>query len=184
MTCIIGLEEDDGVYLAADSSASDGYISFRTDECKVFINSPFIIGYTTSFRYGNLLEHSWTPPHREDAMSDHKYLCTSVVDSIRECLTKGGFAEKDKEVESGGTCLMGYNGRLYMMQNGYSVLRQTPFGAIGCGREVALGAMYVSSEDVEERLVNALHASAEYCVSVSRPFHIKYGGSKLANRGY
>ena len=57
MTCIIGLVADGRVYLGGDSAAVHGWTRRRTRLRKVFRKGPFLVGYTTSFRMGQLLEH-------------------------------------------------------------------------------------------------------------------------------
>lgn len=176
MTCIVGIGDRDKVFIGADSAAGNYSIVTKMAGSKVFTNGPFIVGYTTSFRFGNLLEHSWTPPEHPKGDSDHKYLCTTVVDSIRACLKAGGYAEKNNEVETGGACLIGYRGRLYKLQSDYSVLREEPFGAVGSGDSYALGAMHAARGKVESRLRSGLKAAANFSPTVCGPFRIKCGG--------
>lgn len=55
MTCIIGLIKNKKVYIGGDSAGVDGLnITIRKDS-KVFKINKFIIGYTSSFRMGQLL---------------------------------------------------------------------------------------------------------------------------------
>ncbi len=176
MTCIVGIGDRDKVFIGADSAAANHSFITKIAGSKVFINGPFIVGYTTSFRFGNLLEHAWSPPPHPKGDSDTRYLCTTVVDSMRSCLKDGGLAEKTNDVESAGTCLIGYRGRLYMLQDSYAVLRQEPYGAVGSGAVYALGAMHAVRGSVENRLRAGLKAAANFSPTVCGPFRIKCGG--------
>ena len=60
MTCIIGLKHADRIYIGGDRCGAAGYsVTVRT-ESKVFmredsLDRPFLFGYTSSFRMGQLL---------------------------------------------------------------------------------------------------------------------------------
>ena len=57
MTCIIGMEHDNKVYLCGDSAGSDGWSIKTVVEPKVFRVGEFIMGGTTSFRMLQLLQY-------------------------------------------------------------------------------------------------------------------------------
>ena len=124
MTCIIGLVQDGKVYMGGDSAGVAGYsMSVRADE-KVYRNSGLLMGFTTSFRMGQLLRYSFIPPERLPSEEPDKYMVTRFVDSVRECLKKGGWAAKKDEAEHGGTFLVGYQGSLYCIEGSYQVAKQ------------------------------------------------------------
>lgn len=57
MTCIIGIETKDGkVILGGDNLGSDGHTSSLYAQSKIFKHSGMIFGYTSSFRFGQLVE--------------------------------------------------------------------------------------------------------------------------------
>lgn len=57
MTCIIGLENKGKVYMGADSASSNGYSINVSGNPKLFRSGPFLIGFTSSWRMGQLLQH-------------------------------------------------------------------------------------------------------------------------------
>ena len=62
MTCIVGLVHEGVVYIGGDSAGVAGLsLTVRADE-KVFQNGEFLMGFTTSFRMGQLLRYSLKPP--------------------------------------------------------------------------------------------------------------------------
>ena len=64
MTCIVALKDGNKVYLGGDGAASEektGLILQRIDP-KVFRVGQFGIGFVDSFRMGQILQYSWTPP--------------------------------------------------------------------------------------------------------------------------
>jgi hypothetical protein len=149
-------------------------MKIRADR-KVFIREKMIFGFTTSFRMGQLLQYRLTIPRHPKGMSDYEYLVTEVIEAVRRCFRDGGFSEKQSEQEKGGDFLLGYHGRLYHISSDFQVgLREENYDAIGCGSEVALGALYATSKtDLSsvERIGLALEAAAHLNMGVRGPFH-------------
>ena len=64
MTCIVGLVHEGVVYIGGDSAGVAGLsLVVRADE-KVLRNGDFLMGFTTSFRMGQLLRYKLDPPRR------------------------------------------------------------------------------------------------------------------------
>lgn len=184
MTVIVGLEHEGSVFIGGDSAGVAGYgLTVRADE-KVFVNGPFIFGFTSSFRMGQLLRYSFEPPYHRSDIGDEKFLSTVFIDAVRKCFRDGGFSRKFNEVESAGTFLCGYRGKLYSIEDDYQVGRSVqPYHAVGCGDQIALGAMYASFEilaeaDPEYRMDIALEAAEQNSAGVRGPFTILRGGAK------
>lgn len=172
MTCIVGLEKDGAVYIGGDSAGVSGYDVTIHSEPKVFRNGPMLIGYTSSFRMGQLLEHVLQIPDN-DGLDDMRYLVSVFIPALRECLKSNGFAEIDKNAESGGTFLLGYNGKLYKVASDYQVSRSADgFDACGCGESYALGAMMDAQRRLPPRMAveYALEISYYFSVGVRPPF--------------
>ncbi|HEV2125915.1 MAG TPA: hypothetical protein VGW38_24420, partial [Chloroflexota bacterium] len=144
MTCVVGLVHRGTVYIGADSAGVAGWdLTVRADQ-KVFHNGPFLFGFTTSFRMGQLLRYSLVPPQHDPTVEVERYLATAFMDAVRACLKDGGFASKQNEQESGGNFLIGYQGQLFEIGSDYQVGRPVDeFAAVGCGAQIALGAMAV-----------------------------------------
>lgn len=172
MTCIVGLVHDGDVYIGGDSAGVAGLsLSIRADE-KVFGNGPFIMGFTTSFRMGQLLRYKFSPPAQTVHQDDMEYMVTSFVDACRQCFSGNGFG--DKEATVGGNFLVGYKGKLYNIEGDYQVgIPRATFDAVGCGTDLALGAMFATDGlDPEERINAALAAASTFSAGVAPPFTI------------
>lgn len=172
MTCICGLVDNGDVYIGGDSAGVAGLsLSIRADE-KVFGNGPFIMGFTSSFRMGQLLRYKFSPPAQTVHQTDMEYMVTSFIDACRQCFAGNGFGDKD--ATSGGTFLVGYKGKLYTIEGDYQVgIPSIPFDAVGCGADLALGAMYATEKlSPEERINMALSAASTFSAGVSPPFVI------------
>lgn len=170
MTAIVGLVHKGKVYIGGDSAGSTPYtVTDRLDE-KVFINGPFVIGFTTSYRMGQLLRYSLsvTPP----AGDPFKYMVTTFVDAVRDCLKAGGYAKKESDTETGGSFLVGHKGRLFYIDADYQVgEHRDGYCACGSGAEAALGSLY-STPTLKPvaRLTRALEAAEHFYPGVRGPF--------------
>lgn len=175
MTCIVGLAVDGKVYIGGDSAGVSGWsLSLRADK-KVFRNGEFLIGFTTSFRMGQLLAYSFSPPAPRDGQELHAYMATDFVWAVRECLKAGGIAERHNEAEKGGDFLVGFRGRLFSIESDYQVGEEIGgFAACGCSRDIALGAI-VATPDLppEKRIGIALSAAERLSAGVRAPFHVE-----------
>jgi len=175
MTCIVGLVKDGEVFIGGDSAGVGGLSLAKRQDKKVFKNGEFIFGFTSSFRMGQLLRYSLTPPKNLEEKDVYQFMVVEFVNAIRECLKNGGFARKDNETESGGTFLVGYKGRLFKIMDDYQVGEVFDnFTACGCGEDIALGSMFSSkSLGEEERILLALKAASNYSAGVAEPFYVE-----------
>lgn len=172
MTCIVGLVENGRVYLGGDSAGVAGLdLTIRADQ-KVFKNSDYVMGFTSSFRMGQLLRYAFEPPVPEEGEDINKFMATRFIDAVRKCLKDGGYARKKDEEESAGTFLVGYKGHLFFIDNDYQVgIPITGFDAVGCGYQIARGAMYATKgQKPTHRIMTALEAAELFSAGVRRPF--------------
>ncbi|MEV4436621.1 hypothetical protein [Streptomyces sp. NPDC049555] len=172
MTVIVGLVHNDRVHLGGDSAGVSGLrITVRRDP-KIFRNGPYAMGFTTSFRMGQLLHHAFKAPKPKGDLDG--FMATVFVDKLRTCLKNGGWARKDSEQEQAGTFLVGIHGRLFVIYDDYQIAEPADgYAAVGCGSEIALGALHATSAlDVKprKRLTLALVAAAHHSAGVCAPF--------------
>jgi ATP-dependent protease HslVU (ClpYQ) peptidase subunit len=175
MTCVVGFVENNTVYLGADSLGVAGNAKVVRADKKIFRRGPFIIGFTSSFRMGQVLRYQLEVPEQPEGMDDHEYMCTAFIDSCRKCLMLAGVAKSENEVESCGNFLVGYKGKLYQVESDFQVgLSADNYDSVGCGQDLALGAFHAMSYlqiSVEDRLETALEAAAKFSSGVGPPFH-------------
>ena len=181
MTCIIGLVSDGKVYMGGDSAGASGWLVRAVRSPKVFEVGPFIIGYTTSFRMGEILQYhlSVQPQNGE---SDHEYMVCQFVEAVRATLKEHGFAKVENNVEEGGTFLVGYHGHLYSVDGDFQMTEHTDgYDACGCGQGFALGAMMaLEGLSPKKRIRRALKIAAHFSGGVAGPFVVvKQGQGKV-----
>ncbi len=151
MTCIVGLVHKGTIYMGADSAATGGTdIKVRLDQKVFIVKDRFLVGFTDSFRMGQLLNFSLKPTLQKKTKSDYQYMCTDFINSVRECFEDGGYMGKDKEDserEEGGSFLVGYKGVLYEIEKDFQVgMNKDPFCSIGCGQDYAHGSLFTTAK--------------------------------------
>ena len=183
MTCIVGIASHGIVYMGADSAGSDGWAEQVVATPKLFKRGPFLIGYTTSFRMGQLLQHWLDVPERTPGQAPVDYMVRIFVEEARRVFRERGFAKIEHNQEEGGEFLVGYGGRLFHIGTDFHVLEfGQGFMACGKGYLVALGALHaLQRQQVGPRpaILAALHAASEISEAVRPPFHLQ----QLANAG-
>jgi ATP-dependent protease HslVU (ClpYQ) peptidase subunit len=179
MTCVIGLVHKGRVYLGADSSSVQGWTRRVTMLRKIFRLGPFLVGYTTSFRMGQLLEHELRVPDPKPGQSDLGYMVANFAESARALLKDRGFSKVEANAETGGQFLVAYRGHLYSIQSDFQVGEMAGgLDAIGTGAEPALGAMAaLRSRPPASRIRRSLEIAAEFNMGVCPPFYVRSAGS-------
>jgi ATP-dependent protease HslVU (ClpYQ) peptidase subunit len=178
MTCIVGFVEGASVWMGGDSAGTNGWLDQDLYASpKVFRNGAMLIGSCGSARQAQLLRWSLDVPDHDPRSDIEKYMVRSFIDAVRACFTSGGVRKKDSEVETSlGHFLVGYRGRLFVVYDDFQVrMPALPYAAVGCGDQIALGAMYASGHvtDPRERVEQALRASERFSAGVRGPFHIE-----------
>ena len=88
MTCIVGIETETCVYVAGDLQGSSENMRADYYQSKVFAIGGVVIGYTTSYRFGQILEvhlsRPTVPPTSPEEV--YRWLIKSLIPDIRGVL--------------------------------------------------------------------------------------------------
>jgi len=172
VTAIVGIAERGGVHIGGDSAGVAGLSLTVRADTKVFRKQGYLFGFTTSFRMGQLIRYSLDLPKPKGRLD--RFMATKFIDSVRSCLKSGGWARKDNEREEGGTFLVGTHGQLFTVYEDYQVAQAADgFAAVGCGDQIALGALYATAGSglkPRKRLELALQAAERFSAGVRGPF--------------
>lgn len=164
------------IYVGGDSVGIDACTfecSTRSDR-KVFVtdSEDVIIGFSGSFRTGQLMRYSFTVPEQSAKKDDMAYMVTDFVDAIRSLQKDKGVTSKEHDTG----LLVGFNGKLYVIESDFNVTSPLQnYAASGIGSQAALGAMHATAHlnmKPEPRIMLALAAAAEFNASVRAPFYI------------
>jgi ATP-dependent protease HslVU (ClpYQ) peptidase subunit len=172
MTAIVGLAQGGSVFIGGDSAGVAGLSLAVRADAKVFRNGRYLFGFTTSFRMGQLIRYSLTLPKPKGDLDS--FMATTFIDALRECLKTGGWARKENDREEGGTFLVGVRGQLFTVHEDYQVGKPADgFAAVGCGDQIALGALYATAGTglkPRRRVKLALRAAERFSAGVRGPF--------------
>jgi hypothetical protein len=179
MTCIVGLTVKGISYLGGDAAGADsngGDIGVRPHP-KVFKKNDYVMGYTTSFRLGDILEFVCPPPEVKLALiSLREHLIIHWIPVLRKKLKTEGYLEVDKNKEKGGTFIVAYKGELCTIYDDLQVSTVTAtYCSVGSGYKYALGALHATSDmkmKPRTRVLGALSAAAFHNAYVREPFTI------------
>ena len=180
MTCIVAIAQNGTVYMGSDHAASDektGWILSRK-EPKVFKVGQYGIAFTDSFRMGQILQYSWTPPKYTPTKTNSgldKFMRTKFIDSVKVAFKDGGYGSigSSSEEDSGGIFIVGVCGRLFTIDEDFHVGENVVnYMAEGSGGMIALGALHATKKQKNPRirLKAALEAATEFNMSVSAPY--------------
>ena len=178
MTCIVGLEHKGKVYIGGDSAAVENSNLQLTDSPKVFMKQGLIIGYTWSFRMGQVIQYADAFPEIKKSAGNYDYLIEVFVPYLRDLFKDAGWLKIENSRDEGGQFLIGIRGQLFEINSDFSVLKMIDgFNAVGSGAYYALGALRILKHNTDKeptiKVGLALEAAAYYSTSVSSPFVIE-----------
>jgi ATP-dependent protease HslVU (ClpYQ) peptidase subunit len=172
MTCIAGLIDKNGKgHIASDSLGSNGYTKSNYKNNKIFRKGELLRGYTSSYRMGQLLEHSLTLPARKVSQTIESYMYVDFVNAVRILLKDHGYLKVDSNRESIGNFLIITEGRIFGMQDDMSLLESADgFDACGSGEDYATAALYILAKQgklgARAMLTQAIETASKYIATV------------------
>jgi hypothetical protein len=180
MTCIVAIAQNGTVYMGSDHAASDdktGWILSRK-EPKCFKVGQYGIAFTDSFRMGQILQYSWTPPKYTPTKTNSgldKFMRTKFIDSVKDAFRGNGFGSVSQAgaEDEGGIFIVGLEGRIFTVDEDFHVGENiVNYMAEGSGGTIALGALHATKnqKNPKMRLKLALEAAAEFNMAVAPPF--------------
>lgn len=165
MTCIVTYKDNDGrIFMAGDRMGGNTarYETSQIANPKVFYKSltidqgshgsrvgKMMIGYTSSFRLGQLLEYKFKAPKYDCGDSPISYMIEKFVPKVIDLYDENYYGKKsDAEKMNGGIILVAFKQKMFKIQNDFAVLEFTDnFMSCGCGSDYALAAMHIMHED-------------------------------------
>jgi ATP-dependent protease HslVU (ClpYQ) peptidase subunit len=185
MTCIVGIEHQGKVYIGGDRAGTENGMIVRVAQPKVFASDGYLMGYTTSFRMGQILQHCFIPPPVDKSDDLIGFMVRKFVPALQRALAAGEWLKTKDGRQEAGTFLVGVQGRLFVVEDDFNVhSSRHGFYAVGSGAAVALGALWQSmpenartSDNPKDRLRMALEAAQELTTAVAGPFDILESGA-------
>jgi len=176
MTAIAGIVEGGKVWIGGDSAGVAGYHMQLRKDSKVFKKGEFLIGYTSSFRMGQILRYYLNPAKPTEEQDDFAYMVCTFIPAVRTALKDHGFLKISSNEESAGTFLVGRRGKLYIIDSDLQVAEMlSPYTACGCGQDLVMGSLHTTQQyrlQPKERIGLALSAAEAFSAGVCGPFNI------------
>lgn len=186
MTAVVALIHENKVLLGGDSAASDekSALIFQRVDPKVFKVGQYGIAFVDSFRMGQVLQYSWTPPvYKPTAGFKNldKFIRTKFVESVKETFKEHGYGNQNpgstEDGDQGGVFLVAVQGagRIFVMDTDFHIAEaDVQYMAEGSGQMLALGSLFstTSIKAPRKRVRIALEAAAKFNMAVRPPFTI------------
>jgi ATP-dependent protease HslVU (ClpYQ) peptidase subunit len=174
MTCIVAIAQGGKVHMGCDSAAydSDSTTHFIKTGPKIFTIDDYIIGYSNSFRAGQILQYDFMPPI-PDPKNLMRTMVTDFISAIHNSYERNRFSV-DEEKGEFADLIVGVHGKIFTIESDFQVQEYTDnYAAIGSGYSFALGSLYSSKglKNPHSRIAKSLEAAAKYTGSVKPPFH-------------
>lgn len=168
MTCIVGLQDEDRIYIGADSYVSSEDVTSTRKDAKVFRNGPALIGYASSIRAGQVLQYHFHCPTWNTRGSLHRWVVAKFVEDVRDCLDAFACV---------GECelLLGIYGELFEVGTDFQVGSLADnYAALGVGESYALGSLFSTvGLPPTSRVKLALGAASCYSPFVGGPLIVR-----------
>lgn len=184
MTCIVGFRDftNNKVYIGGDSYSVTSSLEYHVmDNDKVFERQGLIFGYTSTWRFGQLVQYTMEYPPRISDTNSMEYLCRQWVPALLACLQDNGHVgtgtqeDHDGKLQS-GQALIGLDGKLFFLNSDFSILQPSNGTfAVGCGADFALGAMAVLLDTKlkpEDKVRKCIEASSTLSGGVGGPITV------------
>lgn len=176
MTLIAAQMDKTGiVWMAADSlgSNSNGDRYIRKDK-KIFKKDGYLIGYTSSYRMGQIIEHKAKLPELPLNNRGNIHI-VKVIDAIAESLYNNNYTMEKDNRHYGGEFIIGWHGRLYCIQSDFQYSTTAiNYMCCGAGEDFGLGALHTAQKlkgsNEIEALLYAMRAGTKHNCFVAPPF--------------
>ena len=182
MTIIVGIVDDNKVYMGCDSAISGENSINYLSESKIIskgvngTSDSLLIGVAGTLRGLQLLKYQWNPPKHNGGTPDEKYIYVNVLNSIKDLFTEhshGAYVDEQSMCED--NYMIGYKGELYMIDFNYQVIQvTTPYCCIGSGEKYAYGALKAmynheapyDEVDIKNMIKEVIKISSDFCPTV------------------
>lgn len=182
MTCIVAVKGKKYITIGADSAGISGCDLTIRKDVKVFKRYGMIFGFTSSFRMGQILRFGVKLPKLEDVKPQpdlYEFMCTTFIDQVRCDFRDRGFSSIANNTELGGQFIVGYKGRIFLIDSDFQVGESIDdYAAIGCGANAALGYLYATENNTkistDDRAIKALECAEHFSNGVRGPYNLEH----------
>src|SRR4051812_5973507 len=120
MTCIVALRNSKGVIMGADSCAGRNTQANAAKTPKVLRVGEYLIGYTSSYRMGQILHYAMGTKKHNEKEDLFWHLVNVLIPEVREAMKAGGFMLFKEGQEVGGEFLLAHGNRIFRVHSDFS----------------------------------------------------------------
>ncbi len=165
MTVIVGLVDNDTVYIAGDRGVSNGENILPMAQPKIFQKSSFVFGYCGNVGVGQVFASLHFPPITDE--DPYEVLRRTIIPDFIEELSK------IKEFEDDSDILIGAKGRLFEITTADFGVVELSEVAIGTGYQYALGSLHsTQGQDPSLRIASAMGAAITHSPTCMGPIDV------------
>lgn len=171
MSCIVAINDEGTICMAADSLGSNDYIKRHRTDTKLFHNGEYLIGACGHIRTMQLvMPELWKPPKK----------IVKFVDKLRKHFFSNGCVVESEEGQDSCSInlIIGHKSSLYEMHSDFQIAEyKDDYTAIGSGSQYALGSLYTTARTKlkpPDRLEIAMRAAAYFSPSVGGEIIFEY----------
>lgn len=172
MTTIIGIQQENGCVIVADSQTTDhsGKIYSHPDTKKISSRGEFLIAGSGEVLPCDIAQHIWIPPktNKKDREDLYHFMISKAMPSLRKCLSDNGYNFDESKEDSGirFQFIIAICGELFDIDQELSVSRNKDgiYGA-GSGADFAIGALHAGVDALQ-----AMEIAAKVSAYTAPPF--------------
>ena len=179
MTCIVAFKTKLGTVVAGDLLGSNLYTKHLYSKSKVFSNSGYTMGYTYTFRFGQLMEYKLKPIYPSPNDTDlTAFLVNNFIPAVLKVMETNKHLDNPGTEASSGTAIVEVKNRIFVLQSDLAILEHDKFASVGCGKDMAEAIMLFHKpwnkvktyEDIEKFLTKLFKTVSEISCGVSKEF--------------
>jgi ATP-dependent protease HslVU (ClpYQ) peptidase subunit len=181
MTCIVAFRDKTtgDIWFASESRASSPEHAITCATPKVGNFEGFTIGYAGSYRLGQMVLHSFTPPKHAPNIDVDDYMFTIWVESLKAHMEEYGIIKTENGVEGTDEAeiIIAYRGNIYCLLPDFALLKPLEnFLVIGSGAPYATGVVWAlenSSKHAPEEIVYlAVECAIQHSPGCGAPIYV------------
>ena len=176
MTCIVGVRTKKKVILGGDSLGTSSWSKWERNDPKVFKpERNVVMGFTTSFRMGQILQHRLDMPPVPKGVDEFEWMVVEFVPHLIKVFTENNWIKTPNERVEGGDFIVGINNKLFAVESDFQIHEGlNDYLAIGCGESFAEGCLFGNSHmKARDRVVQALDAASHHSAGVGGHYTIE-----------
>lgn len=177
MTCIVAVTDGATVWMGGDSATlyPGTYDLDAKRDPKVFHlgNGQILMGVAGATRLADLAQ--WRLELGEIPQAYDRRFVMDLAERLRELAAEYGHLSNDKPASVESIAIVGWLGHIFWISGEFAVTELAGYSAIGCGEQIAKGALYATQGIgmlPYERVGLALEAAEAHSGGVRGPFTI------------